>query len=446
MGSLALLAKEMGCAVSGFDRALYPPMSELLVDAGIEVFEGFEPSQLNPPPDRAVIGNAQLPRGHPAVEAVLDSGIPYTSGAEWLGDAVLRGRWTIAAAGTHGKTTTASMIAHILDSAGLDPGFLIGGVPGNFGVSARMGSGPHFVVEADEYDTSYFDRRSKFVHYRPRTLVIGNLEHDHADVFADIGQIQTQFHHLLRTVPGGGLVIAPAADPRVDEVLDMGCWTPTARFAVDAEAPGRGDRWQAVDVPADGSAFTLLLNDETVGTVRWPLLGMHNVANGLAAVAASRHAGVAPATASRALATFKAPKRRMELIARRGGLRVYDDFAHHPTAIRVTLAGLRAHVRGERIVAVIEPRTHTMSLGTLRSELATCCAEADQAVWFRGENIRWDVGEVARASPVPATIETDIDRLIDVIAAQDDGRPCHVVLMSNGAFGGIYARLRERFA
>ena len=438
MGGLALLAKEMGHAVSGFDRALYPPMSDLLADAGIDIHEGFEPGQLRPAPDLAVIGNAQLPRGHPAVEAVLDSGIPYTSGAEWLGNAVLRGRWTIAAAGTHGKTTTASMIAHILETAGLEPGFLIGGVPGNFGVSSRLGSGPHFVVEADEYDTSYFDRRSKFVHYRPRTLVIGNLEHDHADVFADVGQIQTQFHHLLRTVPGGGLVIAPAADPRVDEVLDMGCWTPISRFAVDAAVPGEGDRWQAVDVAPDGSAFTLLLNDEPFGAVYWELHGMHNVANALAAVAAAR--------ASRALASFKAPKRRMELIAQRGKLRVYDDFAHHPTAIRATLKGLRAHVGDERVMAVIEPRTHTMSLGTLQGDLATCCAEADQAIWFRGENIRWDVGQVVRASPVPAAVETDIGRLVETIAAQQGGDPCHVVLMSNGAFGGIYAKLRERLA
>ena len=452
MGSLALLARQMGCQVAGFDDALYPPMSDLLGAADVDVHEGFDPRQLQPPPDLVVVGNARLPRGHPAIEHVLDNNLPYASGAAWLGDAVLRRRWPIAVAGTHGKTTTASMVAHILHQAGLAPGFLIGGVAGNFGASARLGTGRHFVVEADEYDTSYFDRRSKFVHYRPRTLVVNNLEHDHADIFDDLGQIQTQFHHLLRTVPGNGLVVAPAADANVEAVLAAGCWTPVARFGAGAEAaaaPAGEDSWTADAVAADGSGFAVCRNGEPLGEVRWPLLGEHNVANGLAAVAAAHHAGVEAGAAAAALCSFAGVKRRLELIAETLRLRVYDDFAHHPTAIATTLAGLRAHVGRERIVAVVEPRTHTMALGTFRPALAACCEGADEAIWFRGDNVRWDLGEVVRASAVPAAIETDLDRLIERILAFSGagaaGRT-HVVLLSNGAFGGIYQRLKERLA
>ena len=462
MGSLALLARQLGCQVAGFDDALYPPMSDLLGAADVDVHEGFDPRQLEPPPDLVIVGNARLPRGHPAIEHVLDNNLPYTSGAAWLGEAVLRRRWPVAVAGTHGKTTTASMVAHILHQAGLAPGFLIGGVAGNFGASARLGTGPHFVVEADEYDTSYFDRRSKFVHYRPRTLVINNLEHDHADIFDDVGQIQTQFHHLLRTVPGNGLIVAPAADANVEAVLAAGCWTPVARFAAaaplvaaagEAAAAGEGC-WTAGAVAADGSGFAVCRNAEPVAEVRWQLLGAHNVANGMAAVVAARHAGVDAGVAAAALCSFAGVKRRLERIADTPRLRVYDDFAHHPTAIATTLAGLRAHVGKERIVAVVEPRTHTMALGTLRQALAACCEQADEAIWFRGENIRWDVGEVVRASPVPASVETDLDRLVArivALAGADSAAPdapvrTHVVLLSNGAFGGIYQRLKERLA
>ena len=443
MGSLALLARAQGHTVRGSDRALYPPMSDQLAAADVEVFEGFAPSQLRPAPDMVVIGNAKLPRGHAAVEHVLASGLRYTSGAEWLGNAVLPGRWVVAASGTHGKTTTASLIAHILDRAGLAPGFLIGGVPAGFGVSARLGAGRRFVVEADEYDTSYFDRRAKFVHYRPRTLVINNLEFDHADIYADIGQIQTQFHHLLRTVPGDGLVIAPAADANVDAALDMGCWTPVARFGPGP--PTAEERWEAVVRTPDGGRFDVVRNGERVGAVSWSLIGEHNVRNALAALAASVHAGVAPAAAAEALGTFAGVKRRLERIVAAPGITVYDDFAHHPTAIASTLRGLRASVgTGARIVAVVEPGTHTMSLGALREGLATCCAAADQALWFRGENIRWDVGELVRASPVPAAVETDIDQLANTIEALRGAAasPCHVVLMSNGAFGGLAAKLK----
>ena len=455
MGSLALLAKQQGHQVSGFDKALYPPMSEQLAATGVKVFEGFEPKQMKPTPDLAVIGNAGLPRGHEAIEHVLDNNVPYLSGAEWLGNTVLRGRWAIAVAGTHGKTTTASMIAHILDQAGLDPGFLIGGLPGNFEASARLGTGRHFVVEADEYDTSYFDRRSKFRHYRPRTLVLNNLEYDHADIFDDLAQIQFQFHHLVRSVPGNGLIIAPTSDRNLDEVLKQGCWTTVTRFGpgtrrripqVDPELTG--DQWRARGIAPDASRFNVWLNDANVGAVSWSLIGRHNADNALAALAAAHHAGASPESAISALHSFAGPRRRMELIVDRPGLKVYDDFAHHPTAIRTTLEGLRAKVGNDRIVAVVEPRTHTMSLGTLREDLTNCCVAADEAIWFRGENIQWNVAEIARASLVPARVENDIGVLTAKIAAFEEGtkRPTHVVIMSNGAFGGIYERLRERLA
>ncbi|MEQ8486693.1 MAG: UDP-N-acetylmuramate:L-alanyl-gamma-D-glutamyl-meso-diaminopimelate ligase [Pseudomonadales bacterium] len=446
MGSLAQLARAQGHRVSGSDKALYPPMSDQLAAADIELFEGFDPAQLDPAPDLVVIGNAGLPRGHPGVEAVLDRGIPYTSGAEWLGREVLPGRWVLAAAGTHGKTTTASMLAWILDHAGLAPGYLIGGVPKNFSHSARLGASPFFVVEADEYDTSYFDRRSKFVHYRPRTLVINNLEYDHADIFPDLGAIQTQFHHLLRTVPGSGLVVAPGGDDAVNETLARGCWTPIERVSQVPARPHDRDSgrcWTAELADPDGSAFDVLLGGQVQGRVTWPLLGDHNVANALAAVAAARHAGVPAAAALEALCEFAGVTRRLDLIAEVGGVAVYDDFAHHPTAIRTTLQGLRRRVGNDEIVAVIEPRSHTMSLGTLQQDLTTCCAPADLAFWFRGDNIKWDLGEVVSRCVVPAKQFDDLDRLIDALA-QLPRRRRHIVIMSNGGFGGIYKRLPER--
>jgi len=445
MGGLALLAKAKGYRVTGSDGAIYPPMSNQLAAAGIDAYEGFEPAQLRPPPDLVVIGNAQLPRGHPAIEHILNENLPYVSGAEWLGSAVLRERWVLAVSGTHGKTTTASMVAAILAHAGLAPGFMIGGVPRDFGESARLGSAPFFVVEADEYDTSYFDRRSKFVHYRPRTLVINNLEYDHADIFDSLRAIQTQFHHLIRTVPGDGLIVAPTQDQAVDKVLRQGCWTPVARFG-SGQPPRRafecdsGEWWLAANVAADGSAFDVVLNDANCGRVSWPLTGEHNVANALAAIAATRHAGVPAEVAVAALSAFQGVKRRMEVIARRDALCVYDDFAHHPTAIRTTLEGLRRRVGNEQIVAVVEPRTHTMSLGALRHDLATCCAAANEAIWFRGPNLKWDLMDVVRDSVVPATVADDVDRIVNRFT-RPRRRPCHVVIMSNGGFGGI----REKF-
>ena len=448
MGSLAQLAREQGLRVSGSDQALYPPMSDQLRDADIQLYEGFDPAQLQPEPDLVVIGNAGLPRGHPGVEYVLDRGIPYTSGAQWLGEAILPGRWVLAVSGTHGKTTTASMLTWILEQAGLEPGYLIGGVPKNFPRSARLGASPFFVVEADEYDTSYFDRRSKFVHYRPRTLIINNLEYDHADIFPDLAAIQTQFHHLLRTVPGSGLVVAPSSDDNVNEVLNQGCWTPIERVGPrSARQPHErdtGNRWHARDREGNsGSTFDVLLGDTDYGCIDWELLGEHNVHNALAAIAAARHAGVPPANAIAALNDFLGVTRRMDLIAQIGDVCVYDDFAHHPTAIRTTLQGLRKKVGSDEIIAVIEPRSHTMSLGTLRSELTTCCSAADAVYWFRGENIRWDLSEVVQECVVPAFQFDNLERLADALANLPP-RKRHIVLMSNGSFGGIYETLPRR--
>ncbi len=444
MGSLAQLARELGHAVQGSDGTLYPPMSDQLAAADIQVHEGFDPRHLQPPPDLIVIGNAGLPRGNEAVEAVLDSGLPYTSGAQWLGDAVLPGRWTLAVAGTHGKTTTASMLAWILECAGLEPGYLIGGVPQNFNRSACLGDSPFFVVEADEYDTSYFDRRSKFVHYRPRTLVINNLELDHADIFPNLRAIQIQFHHLVRSVPGTGLIIAPSDDDAVDEVLRMGCWTPVARTGDDPPRKplerDNGELWRPRNASPDSSSFDVALDGETVGRVDWALLGAHNIANALGALAAARHAGVAVPTAIEALNRFAGVKRRLEIVAEVDGATLYDDFAHHPTAIRTTLEGLRRRVGGEEILAIIEPRTHTMSLGTLREELTTCCAAADAVFWFRGENIRWDIGAVAASCTAPARLFDNLDELMRSVAELPRRRR-HIVILSNGGFQGIHRKL-----
>jgi UDP-N-acetylmuramate: L-alanyl-gamma-D-glutamyl-meso-diaminopimelate ligase len=445
MGSLAQLAREMGFTVSGSDNAIYPPMSDQLASADIEVFEGFDPAQLDPEPDLVVVGNANLPRGHPGIEYILERGLRYTSGAQWLGDYVLRDRWVLAVAGTHGKTTTASMLAWILEQAGLNPGYLIGGVPKNFPRSARLGKDPFFVVEADEYDCSYFDRRSKFVHYRPRTLVINNLEYDHADIFPDLAAIQTQFNHLLRCVPEHGLVVAPSNDDNVSEVLNRGCWTPVSRIGPPLiKQPieqDNGERWSAAG--DSDSQFEVSLNDTVLGEVHWDLMGKHNVNNGLAAIAAARHAGVPAEIAVSALSQFDGVRRRMDLIAEVGNTMIYDDFAHHPSAIRTTLQGLRNKVAGQEIIAVVEPRSHTMSLGTLRNELATCCAAADEVYWFRGENIKWDLSELVQNCVIPAHQHDNLDRLVDTLSKLPD-RPRHIVIMSNGSFGGIYEKLPRK--
>jgi len=430
MGGIALLAREMGLAVSGADQNVYPPMSTQLGDAGIALTEGWDPAQLEPAPDLVVIGNA-LSRGNPLVEAVLERGLSYTSGPAFLAEQLLRDRWVLAVAGTHGKTTTSAMLAWILEDAGLAPGFLIGGVPRNFGVSARMGNAPFFVVEADEYDTAFFDKRSKFVHYRPRSVVLNNLEYDHADIFPDIEAIERQFHHLLRTVPGNGLIIAPDDDPHIARVLEMGRWTPLETL---------GDKgWHAEAHAADGSDFSVFLGAERQGRVQWDLLGEHNVHNALAAIAAARHAGVPTKYACEALGRFLAPKRRMELRGKIGGVSVYDDFAHHPTAIKTTLAGLRARVGKARILAVLEPRSNTMRLGVHRDSLGPALGEADAVLLYQPAGLNWNLDHITSTLDT-AQVFDDIERLAAHIAGQARAGD-QVLIMSNGAFGGLHEKL-----
>jgi len=433
MGGIAQIARAMGHKVTGSDANVYPPMSTQLEQAGIGLMEGYEPAHLEPAPDMVVVGNA-MSRGNPAVEYVLERGLRYTSGPQWLAENVLHGRWVLAVAGTHGKTTTAAMLAWILDDAGLDPGFLIGGVPRNFGRSARAGATPFFVVEADEYDTAFFDKRSKFVHYRPRTLILNNLEFDHADIFDDLGQIQRQFHHLVRTVPGNGLIVAPSHDPALAQVLEMGCWTPVEYFGEEA-------RWRAEPVVADGSAYRVLIDGQTQGEVHWPLTGTHNVRNGLAAIAAARHAGVPPAMAIDALARFQNVKRRMELRGEVNGIRVYDDFAHHPTAIATTLDGLRKQVGEARILAVLEPRSNTMRLGVHKDQLADSLTQADRVYVYASGNLGWNAQEAFAPLPSARTFD-NTQAIVDAVAT--DARPGdHVLVMSNGGFEGIHSRIVE---
>lgn len=441
MGSLAQLAKAQGHRVTGSDAHVYPPMSTQLEDAGIEIIDGYDPVQLNPRPDLVVIGNA-MSRGNPAVEAVLDQGIPYMSGPQWLHDFVLPDRWVLAVAGTHGKTTTSSMLTWILDYAGLAPGYLIGGVPGNFGQSARLSpDSPFFVVEADEYDTAFFDKRSKFVHYAPRTLVINNLEFDHADIFPDLAAIQRQFHHLLRIVPGNGLIVYPHGTPAIEEVFELGCWTPRQSLSVDQEQSG-AEQWSATSLSPDGSRFELWFEGQRQGEVRWDHTGQHNVMNGMAAVAAARHVGVKPEHAIEALCQFQGVKRRMEVLGTVAGITVYDDFAHHPTEIDTTLAGLRAKVGKEKIIALIEPRSNTMRMGSHRSKLAESTRDADQVFWYQPAGMQWSLDEVVVASSVAAEVVSDLDQLIEKTAAAV-APGSHVVIMSNGAFGGVHSRLLE---
>lgn len=432
MGSLAVLAKEAGHRVTGSDANVYPPMSTQLEAQGIELTQGYDPAQLDPAPDLVVIGNA-LSRGNPAVEYVLDQGLPYVSGPQWLAEHVLQGRWVLAVAGTHGKTTTTSMLAWVLEHAGMSPGFLIGGVPQNFGISARLGGTPFFVVEADEYDSAFFDKRSKFVHYRPRTTILNNLEYDHADIFPDLAAIERQFHHLVRTIPSSGLVIHPTAETALVRVLQMGCWTPV-------QTTGAGGQWQARLLAEDGSRFEVLFDGEVQGTVNWELTGQHNVANALATLAAARHVGVVPAMGVAALSEFRSVKRRMEKVAEVRGVTVYDDFAHHPTAIATTLQGLRARVGGERIIAVIEPRSNSMKLGAHRDGLPASVTGADSVIWYAPPNLGWDLAGTAEACTVPAVVCDSLEAIITRVQAELDG-PTHVVIMSNGGFGGLHGKL-----
>lgn len=443
MGSLAQLAKDLGYRVTGSDANVYPPMSTQLEAAGIELIEGYDISQLDSEPDLIVIGNA-MSRGNPVVEAVLERGLNYTSGPQWLRDHVLPGRWVLAVSGTHGKTTTASMLTWILEYAGMKPGYLIGGVPKNFDVSASLGDSVFFVVEADEYDSAFFDKRSKFIHYRPNTLVMNNLEFDHADIFADLGAIQTQFHHLVRTVPANGLIIYPNNEPNLDAVLERGCWTPIEKTGIEtADTESAGVQWCARLSSDDGSSFEVIHEGRASAEVRWSHTGHHNVRNGIAAIAAARNVGVTPEIAAAALSCFEGVKRRMECLGCLGKVSVYDDFAHHPTAITTTLEGLRARVGTAKIIVLIEPRSNTMRMGVHRDALAKATAAADQVFWYQPGDCDWGLESVVAESPVPARLMTDLDTMVEACAGQGE-EETHIVIMSNGGFGGVHKRLMDR--
>lgn len=437
MGGIAALARAAGHRVTGSDRNVYPPMSTQLAALGIDVIEGYAPDQLKLEPDVFVIGNV-MSRGNPLVEAILDSGRPYQSGPEWLAQHVLAGRWVLGVAGTHGKTTTTSLLAWILEYAGLQPGFLVGGVPLDFGVSARLGVGRPFVVEADEYDTAFFDKRAKFVHYRPRTAILNNLEHDHADIYPDVASIQRQFHLLLRTVPGNGRLVVNAADANLAEVLGQGCWTPVERFTTDVAAPSD---WRVVAEPDSGHAqFTVLHGERVVGEVEWNMLGRHNAENALAALVAARHAGVDEHAALEALRRFGGVRRRLEVRGTVDGVTVYDDFAHHPTAIATTLEGVRRKAGGGRVIAVLEPRSNTMKLGTHKAALADSLRAADHVFVYQSPEVKWDVTDAMQPLGALATVQSDLAQLTAALAAE--ARPGdHLVLMSNGSFGGLHERL-----
>jgi len=430
MGGIAVLAKQAGHKVTGCDAGVYPPMSAQLEAQGIVLTDGFDPAQIRLEPDLFVIGNV-VSRGNPLMEEILNRGLPYMSGPQWLAEHVLKDKWTLAVAGTHGKTTTSAMLAWILEYAGLQPGFLIGGVPQNFGVSARLTDSPFFVVEADEYDTSFSDKRSKFVHYHPRTAVLNNLEFDHADIFSDLAAIETQFHHLVRTVPGNGLIVANGRESSLERVLARGCWTPVERF-------GTAQGWTI------GAAGAVAFKEEFQGMLNWSLLGEHNRMNALAAIAAARHAGVPAGVGIEALAKFENVKRRMEVRGVVGGITVYDDFAPHPTAIATTVAGLRGKVGEARILAVLEPRSNTMKLGVMKDALPGSLKDADR-VFCYDANLGWDAASALAPLGDKAQAFCDLDGLVAAVAAV--ARPGdQVLVMSNGGFGGVHEKLLAALA
>jgi UDP-N-acetylmuramate: L-alanyl-gamma-D-glutamyl-meso-diaminopimelate ligase len=436
MGGIALLARSAGHRVTGCDANVYPPMSTQLTEQGIALTDGYDAGQLALDPDLFVVGNT-VARGNPLLEAILDRNLPYVSGPQWLAENILQGRWVLGVAGTHGKTTTTSLLAWILEEAGLNPSFLVGGVPNGFGVSARLTDSPFFVIEADEYDTAFCDKRSKFVHYHPRTTVLNNLEFDHADIFADLAAIETQFHHFVRTLPGNGLVVANAAEPALDRVLARGCWTPVEAFNGPAG-------WQAGPVNA-GGGFEVTLHGAHVGRVEhFNLPGDHNRANALAALAAARHAGVPAAVGLRALETFKGVRRRLEIRGTVRGITVIDDFAHHPTAIRVTLEGLRQRVGAARILAVLEPRSNTMKLGTMKAQLPGSLAEAD-VVFCYANQLGWDPADALASLGARARTFGDLDALLGAIIGGARAGD-QILVMSNGGFGGIHQKLLDGLA
>jgi UDP-N-acetylmuramate: L-alanyl-gamma-D-glutamyl-meso-diaminopimelate ligase len=440
MGGLAALAREAGHRVTGCDANVYPPMSTQLEALGIELITGFGAEQLELKPDVFVIGNV-VTRGErfPLMEAILDAGLPYVSGPQWLAEHVLQGRHVLAVAGTHGKTSTTSMLAWMLEHAGLKPGFLVGGVPQNFGVSARLGVGTGFVIEADEYDTAFFDKRSKFVHYRPRTAILNNLEHDHADIFPDLAAIETQFHHLVRTVPPSGRLVVNAREEALQRVIARGCWSELQRFGAKKEEPG------VLRARGEPQSFDVLRGGLKVARVEWGLMGEHNQLNALAAIAAAEHVGVTPEQAAAALASFQNVRRRMELRGEVSGIRVYDDFAHHPTAIRTTVNGLRRRIApADRILAIFEPRSNTMKLGTMKAQLPWALEEAD-LVFCNQQGLSWDAKDALAPMGANAVVGADVDAL--VAAVMKVARPGdHLLCMSNGGFGGIHDKLLQSMA
>ncbi|MDP6653900.1 MAG: UDP-N-acetylmuramate:L-alanyl-gamma-D-glutamyl-meso-diaminopimelate ligase [Gammaproteobacteria bacterium] len=459
MGSLAVIAKQLGYRVSGSDANVYPPMSTQLQEQGIGLQEGFRPEHLQPPPDLVIIGNA-LSRGSPAVEHVLNEGLNFTSGPQWLAQFVLHDKWVLGVAGTHGKTSTSAMLAWILEYAGVNPGYLIGGVTNNFTQSASLGGSPFFVVEADEYDSAFFDKRSKFVHYVPRTLILNNLEFDHADIFNNIEEIERQFHHLVRTVPGNGLIIFPHGESAIEGVLRKGCWSGRQQFGISVPnevckklAANGGVFWNALMTDEQGSEFELIKYGQgstgevmNRAAVSCGLTGIHNVRNAIAAVAAAHHVGIEVATARKALLEFKGVKRRMELRGFVEGVKVYDDFAHHPTAIELTLQGIAAKLRADggdsRLIAVIEPRSNTMKSGVHQHEFNIACQAADMVIWFKPEDTKIDFSKLLAESKVPAYAFSDVDQIVAFL--EENSIPGdHIVIMSNGDFGGIHEKLLQ---
>ncbi len=434
MGGIAQLAKQKGFKVTGSDKNCYPPMSTQLEQAGIQLIEGFSADNLKSQPDCVVVGNA-MSRGNEEVEAMLNQGLNYRSGPQWLAENILQDKWVIAVAGTHGKTTTSSMVAWLLEYAGYNPSFLIGGVPENFGVSARLTDSVFFVVEADEYDTAFFDKRSKFVHYRARTTILNNLEFDHADIFVDLAAIQTQFHHLVRTIAGNGLVIHPYQERNIDDVLDKGCWTPKQSFG------DKGD-WQFDLKSPDGSVFEVMFKGKHYGKLNWNLIGLHNVKNGIAAIAAAHHVGVQIEDAIAGLSEFKNVKRRMELKISAPNVEVYDDFAHHPTAIELTLDGLRKQVGDQPIIAVVDVRSNTMKMGVHKAKVIPALAKATHKLLHDPQQIDWPSLDNTHVFDDVTAIEAAILELVK--GYQNNNQSCHVLLMSNGAFGGIYQSLAEK--
>ena len=438
MGGVAIIAKQMGYRVTGSDINVYPPMSTFLTENSIEIIPHFETSQLQPAPDMVIVGNA-MKRGNPCVEYILDNQLPYTSGPQWLHDNVLRERWVLAVSGTHGKTTTTGMLAWILEQNGLSPSFLIGGIAGNFGVSARLGESNFFVIEADEYDTAFFDKRSKFVHYNPKTLIINNLSFDHADIFDDLKAIQRQFHHMIRTIPSSGLILSDKTEQSVKETLDMGCWS-------HKQFLGEEQEWYAQRISNDCTHFSVFHKGEKTAEVKWSIVGQHNMHNALMAIAAAHHAGVSVENACAALATFVNAKRRLEVKGEVNGITVYDDFAHHPEAIQATLTALRDKIGcSVRIIAVLEPRSNTMKMGIHKDDIAPSLVRADYVFVLQPDNIPWDVSDITNKCLQPAKWTANLERLIDMIVAEAQPTD-HILVMSNGSFGGIHQKLLDKLA